>query len=486
MRGKLLSSEKRLFALELVSLTVSLLQLHAHALLPNSLRHVFLRSVPPVGSRHHSSDFFQRSNVRCAAPPCDGYSINDSFNLIVLGDLHLEDDMTLHEMARQDCLNALKALSLLPSPPCTSNNVDIQYEFKSNNEQEKITRPTNRIFSSQLLDELKQAKAGDLSVAQLEMLMQYKKEILRNSNSNFLKCYMVSLGDLGRKDIRHEPGDAGTTLSFQLAKSFFDRFDGIPYEVVTGNHDLEGLDEFETDAENLQAFLNVFGKEHPQFCRQVGDKTLLVGLSTVRFRSAPFSSHECHVDDSQLSWFLDILKTHPAEEGWKVLVFSHAPIMGSGLRVLQSVHVQNGCAWLNHCCERTRGLFRQAVKDNPQIKLWFSGHFHLSHDYEDSLSIQDSCTFCQLGVMGEKSTRDGRRQSRIVQGASDRIKIYTVNHHKRDETTGAAELRLDADIDLLEGSVSLLTRDNSQDYNHDDWFSAYVPEPEDGCFFGNA
>jgi hypothetical protein len=41
-----------------------------------------------------------------------------------------------------------------------------------------------------------------------------------------------------------------------------------------------------------------------------------------------------------------------------VLVFTHAPPMGCGLRVLQTVHVKNGCAWLNHSgrdeerCER--------------------------------------------------------------------------------------------------------------------------------------
>jgi hypothetical protein len=32
----------------------------------------------------------------------------------------------------------------------------------------------------------------------------------------------------------------------------------------------------------------------------------------------------------------------------------------------------------------------------------------------------------------------------------------------------------------VENKVNLLTRQNSQDYNHDDWFRAYVPEPEDG------
>ena len=43
------------------------------------------------------------------------YSIADSFNLVILGDLHMEDDMSHHEQARSDCIAALKTLSLLPS-----------------------------------------------------------------------------------------------------------------------------------------------------------------------------------------------------------------------------------------------------------------------------------------------------------------------------------------------------------------------------------
>lgn len=101
---------------------------------------------------------------------------------------------------------------------------------------------------------------------------------------------------------------------------------------------------------------------------QIGEKTLLLGLSTVRFRNSPYSSHEVHVDDEQLDWFVKMVESHPANEGWKIIVYSHAPIMGSGLRVLQSVHVINGCAWLNHCSDN-RNRFIQTVQAHPQIKV---------------------------------------------------------------------------------------------------------------------
>jgi len=54
------------------------------------------------------------------------------------------------------------------------------------------------------------------------------------------------------------------------------------------------------------------------------------------------------VDDAQIAWFEDLLEKHPAEDGWKIFCFTHAPPIGSGLRVLQENHVINGCCWLNH------------------------------------------------------------------------------------------------------------------------------------------
>ena len=61
--------------------------------------------------------------------------------------------------------------------------------------------------------------------------------------------------------------------------------------------------------------------------------------------------------------------------------------MGSGLRVLQENHVVNGCCWLNHsggekADPRTTRKFIELVRRHRCIKGWFSGHFHLSHDYE--------------------------------------------------------------------------------------------------------
>ena len=256
------------------------------------------------------------------------------------------------------------------------------------------------------------------------------REHMKATNPDFL----VSLGDLGESKDCTETKQlyAGTTECFKLVRDYFDGF-GVPFDVVGGNHDLEGIDEFNTDQENLEVFMKIMGKETPQFCHEVAPKTLLVGLGSTVFRDATYTSHEVFVDAEQVAWFENLVETHPAEEDWKIFCFSHAPPIGSGLRVLQENHVVNGCCWLNHNGGPGAApqRFIETIRKNSQVKAWFSGHFHLSHDYEDSITFpggnnRGSCVFAQTGVMTARSSRDGRRQSRLVRGNSqgESILVY--------------------------------------------------------------
>ena len=121
-----------------------------------------------------------------------------------------------------------------------------------------------------------------------------------------------------------------------MAQEFLEGFK-VPYEVVGGNHDLEGIDEFPTDQSNLEAYLRILKKPTPHFMREIAPKVLIVGLGSTQFRDSKYTSHEVIIDDPQIAWFENVVKTHRAEDGWKIFVFSHAPPMGSGLRVLQGV-----------------------------------------------------------------------------------------------------------------------------------------------------
>lgn len=436
-----------------------------------------------------------------------GYTFRDSWSIITLGDLHMEDDMSYHEQARRDCLDALEDFPILGAPTTkTIEGSDVNGASVNGFSADSSSSLLPHTYSFSELDkdtisEICETPGGELTEEELLLLLARKR-------NKYPQSHVVSLGDLGRKDIRHVQGDAGTTKSFVDAKAYFDAFEGIPYDLVTGNHDLEGLDEFDTDEANLQAWMDCFGKDTACFSRKIGERTLLLGLSTVRFRDAPYSSHEVHVDDDQIEWFRSKVESHPESEGWKILVFSHAPIVGSGLRVLQSVHVTNGCAWLNHCSPPdVRNSFVRIVRDNPQIKCWLSGHFHLSHDYQDALvqSVPGSpCAFLQVGVMGPGSSRDQKRQTRMIRGCGGEfLQLFSINHHDRihaeedgdkESNTTKARVRLDATIDLRTGR--LIYADDEKDtekgtpsssdatnvVRNPNWFQAYVPQPEDGCY----
>lgn len=74
-------------------------------------------------------------------------------------------------------------------------------------------------------------------------------------------------------------------------------------------------------------------------------------------------------------------------------------------------------------------------RDSPfpllfQLKLWFSGHFHLSQDYADSLNVCGECTFVQVGVIGSSASRDGRSHSRLLRADAQGFKLYTVDHNR--------------------------------------------------------
>ena len=308
----------------------------------------------------------------------------------------------------------------------------------------------------------------------------FKKIFAETDTSKFV----VSLGDLGESKDCTGSGSlfAGTSECFDLAGDYLRGY-GEKFDVVGGNHDLEGIDEFFTDEANLEVYLAKLGKKHPQFCHEVAEKTLVVGLGSTKFRSAQYTSHEVVVDDEQIVWFEKTIADHPAEDGWKIFCFSHAPIIGSGLRVLQECHVVNGCCWLNHNDGPQSRKFIETIRANPAIKGWFSGHFHLSHDYEDSMSFPEGsnrgeCVFAQTAVMTARSTRDGRRQSRLLRGNKDGFEICTVNH------AIGGEVRVDASVSFADGKTVYQTVPH-EDLSHDNYFRAYTPQEEDGCYIEN-
>jgi len=226
---------------------------------------------------------------------------------------------------------------------------------------------------------------------------------------------VVQLGDLGAYD----KGFPGSAACFRLAKRYIDSFD-VPARLILGNHDLEDAS-LDSDEENLEAWRQAFRQSH-YWSSKLGNVTF-VGLSTVRFRSNEHSVHEVHIDDEQIAFFEQVLRD--AGQG-PVVVFTHAPILGSGLKAVQAVHVKNRCAWVNHSSNADH--FINLVRRHPNVKLWFSGHFHLSQSYPDSISVVGGTAFVLTGVIGGSMSRDGDRHSRLLCGDEDGFTVLTMDH----------------------------------------------------------
>merc|ERR1719238_1056866 len=82
--------------------------------------------------------------------------------------------------------------------------------------------------------------------------------------------------------------------------------------------------------------------------------------------------------------------------------------------------------------------------------------------------------------MTARSTRDGRRQSRLIRGNKDGFEICTVNHAK------GGEVRVDATVTYCpDGGVSAVQAHEYEELSGDGWFRSYTPQEEDGCYIVN-
>ena len=75
---------------------------------------------------------------------------------------------------------------------------------------------------------------------------------------------------------------------------------------------------------------------------------------------------------------------------------------------------------LPHClCWLAAGPRLTAAPPSPPLPRPGSGHFHLSHNYADAISVVGGTAFVLTGVIGE-CNRDGFRHSRVLKGAGGR------------------------------------------------------------------
>lgn len=241
-------------------------------------------------------------------------------------------------------------------------------------------------------------------------------EDIRNSRPDLV----VALGDFGADSVIGTPGGIAQSAAF-LKKI------GAPVRPILGNHDLQVESAGQAPHGGMeQALRTTFGLENSAGFMEFETFRLLFITTEAHPADICWQVQECYVSEAQFQGIQEGLSKRP---GVPVIVFSHAPPLGCGLRTVHKIHVRSTNAYLdqNHDPFRIQALYRE----NPDIVLWFSGHYHLGHHHHDSRTNRYGVCFFHTQVH-TRFGRDGTRQSRIIDIAPDQTSISTLDHVKRE------------------------------------------------------
>lgn len=242
------------------------------------------------------------------------------------------------------------------------------------------------------------------------------QEIIADINAEKPDAVLV-LGDLTGGDW------TGTGEGTRQAVEIFNACEA-PWFSIIGNHDLQAT-EFDTDEEAVAMMLKALGRESPGFHCSFGPLNV-IGLSNTRWRQNPINKNEIVIDEHQLAWFRDTLQELRDQP---VLILCHAPPIGSGLMVMPELHARVGNAYVNQ--NHNPGLMQQIIWENPNILFWFSGHNHLGQHYRDALSSRLGVLYAHTATASKLSSRDGFRQSRVLELDDNGIRLRTYDHGMR-------------------------------------------------------
>ena len=214
-----------------------------------------------------------------------------------------------------------------------------------------------------------------------------------------------------------------TRRGFDVANETLRAFKGSVLPAI-GNHDLE-VEHCKTDEENIELFVEAFGLQNHYYAYEYAG-ILFITLSTERYRSHRWQPHEVFLSDEQLDWFRQTLE---ANATIPTIVQCHAPVFGTQIPVIPTVHVRSTNPYTNHNHHPERIL--ELIEQYPQIILWFSAHSHLGQGYPNSICYHRGVYFVHVGVHGSRATRDGCRHSRVVEVEPNHILIRTFDHAQR-------------------------------------------------------
>lgn len=233
---------------------------------------------------------------------------------------------------------------------------------------------------------------------------------------------VVPLGDFGRN------GLIGRPEGLWEAKRYLDRLE-VPLRPIMGNHDLERESGGKQPPGTMNnAFMHAFDLSEPYGVLEFAEWRLFFASTEPQPADSCYDVQECYATDRQFETLVTKLKERP---GVPAVFFTHAPPIGSGLRTVPRVHVRSTNAYLDQNHDPYRWL--ELVRRFPEIVMWFSAHYHLSHRYPNSHTVVQGTHFFLTGVHSS-CTRDGKRQSRVLDIGPDGASVRTLDHAARRMT----------------------------------------------------
>ena len=233
---------------------------------------------------------------------------------------------------------------------------------------------------------------------------------------------VIPLGDFGRN------GRIGQPDGLVEAHSYLKKT-GTPLRPIMGNHDLERESGGQqTHGTMQQAFLDIFALTEPYGVLEFPEWRLFFASTEPQPANDCYDVQECYATNRQFDELVAKLEERP---GVPVLFFTHAPPIGSGLRTVPRVHVRSTNAYLDQNHDPYRWL--ELIHRFPEIILWFSAHYHLSQGYPNSHRVVQGTHFFLTGVHSS-CTRDGKRQSRVLEIDRTGLQVRTLDHIRRQIT----------------------------------------------------
>ena len=165
--------------------------------------------------------------------------------------------------------------------------------------------------------------------------------------------------------------DTGTESELNEAKRFFSRINTLFY-AITGNHDVMYADAKSADGKRirtspaernfkLERFVAAFNLPGAFYSKQIGNY-LLVFLSI----DDPTGKYLAEMSDAEVGWLRSELAKH---RDLPTIIFFHSPLEGTLTGVNDNINMPNFIA-------QPKETVRNILRENPQVRLWVSGHTH--------------------------------------------------------------------------------------------------------------